>query len=130
MAYSDEVRFSDEGRPKQTLQELQGKEFDLFPNQPPKQIDTLIEENDNKDFYELEHQGPWTGKGHLLNFLQSIIARPVNGNWENKISIDDILSMTRRTPQEEKTLLDSLSNHTNTLVPEVGSLRYKENIKK
>ena len=136
MAYSDEVRFSDEGRPKQTLQELQGKEFDLFPNQPPKQIDTLIEENDNKDFdpYGLGHPGPWTGKGAILNLFEKIfqpmIARPVNGNWENKVSIDDILSRIGRTPQEEKTLLDSLSNHTNMLVPEVGSLRYKENIKK
>ena len=99
-------------------------------------IDAAIEENDIKDFdpYGLGHPGPWTGKGAILNLFEKIfqpmIARPVNGNWENKVSIDDILSRIGRTPQEEKTLLDSLSNHTNMLVPEVGSLRYKENIKK
>tara|TARA_R100000655_G_scaffold54944_1_gene92923 strand:- start:2063 stop:2566 length:504 start_codon:yes stop_codon:yes gene_type:complete len=119
----------------------------------PDAINALISANENKDYFELGHkglaaklesgvghQGPWTGSEQLAsrlqsggsfieNILQSLIANKVGDRWENKFSIDDLIRMAGAQQNEEK-LIDSLSRHVDTIIPEVGSRRYKENIKK
>mgnify|MGYP003628067742 CR=1 FL=1 len=83
MAYEDEfnIRKSGDPLPNPSLRELKGAEFenygkgpshdDFFPTQPPKQIDTLRTQNENKDFFELM-KGMMPSMDTVENFIGPI----------------------------------------------------------
>jgi len=106
MAYEDEFNIHKSGDPlpNPSLRELKGAEFenygkgpshdDFFPTQPPKQIDTLINQNENKDFFELM-------KGMM----------PSAGTMENMhpaMAIPKLLQLFNQSPSNDEAFLKGL----------------------